>query len=743
MDSQYREQAHLLGKTEYLPDIRVPEGTLEGYVVQAPYAHARLLGYDIGEALCTKGVHAIVGADDIPGINQMGTVAADEPCLLPVGSSNGYMGQAVLLIAACSKEAALEARSKISWQWEEQTPILNVDLAMTKGSFVCPSKHLEKGDWQRAMQQAPHTLQGQMETGGQEHLYFETQSALAVKQGQNNYRVRASTQNPTDTQRIVAQILNVSNAQVDIEAGCIGGGFGGKQSQGAWTAAWAALLACVTDRPVRIVLDREEDMCLTGKRHAVTSSWKIGFSGEGNILAYKVVMKFDCGWCADVSEAVICHAMFHLDSAYYIPAICADAYGYKTNKTSSTAFRGFGVPQAVILIENAIDQIATYLKKDPASIRLRNYYGTSVRNTTFYNMKVNDNILRCTHRQICKESNYVQLQKQVARFNKNNKYVKQGVSLIPCKFGISFNEDFLNQAGALLNIYQDGTALIHHSGIEMGQGLNDKMRRVVHNQLGIPMENIRVEDTRTSVIPNTTSTAASTGADFNGGALADACHRLKQRLNPLALKLLHLSEGIPEWKENNVCCDNKSISFPEFVKYVYNNRESLSEKGYYSRDIISYDWNKMSGLPYWYFVMGMAVIHVQVSLLTGTYTMEEVWILHDCGISIDESIDRGQIQGAFIQGAGWCTMEKTVISSKGKLLTNDLDNYKIPGVYDIPLKFHCSLVKDNPEFHNIQNSRAVGEPPLLYSLGIWLALQKAVNKQLPFPATKESLLKAF
>lgn len=743
MDDQYRERTHLLGKTEYIPDMDVPSGTLIGHVVTAPYAHARLLAYSIENALQTEGVFAIVGAKDIPGINQMGIVEQDEPCLLPIGECNGYMGQAVLLIAAKTKEAALKAERKIEWQWEELPAVLTVEEAFEKKSFVCQNKHFVKGEWQKAMQEAPHTLQGTVEIGGQEHFYFETHSAFAQKQGQGNYYVRSSTQNPTDTQRIVAQILSISNAQVDIEAGCLGGGFGGKQSQGAWAAAWAALLAYMTDKPVRLILNREEDMHISGKRHGVLATWQIGFTTLGEILSYKANFLFDCGWCADVSEAVICHGLFHSDSAYYIPAVCIDIFGCKTNKTSSTAYRGFGVPQTVAVLENAIEQMGTYLKKDAATIRMKNYYGIKTRNTTFYNMKVNDNILRSTHRQICKDSNYYRLQKQVCKFNKEHEFIKQGVSLIPCKFGISFNEDFLNQAGALINIYKDGTLLIHHSGTEMGQGLNDKMRLVVHNELGVPVQNIRVNQTKTSVIPNTTSTAASTGADFNGGALADACQKFKKRIKPLVLSMMGLTKGELVWEDNLIKCGAHSIPFNELVINAYNKRHSLSEKGYYSRDIISYDFKQQQGRPYWYFVMGMAVVHVEVNLLTGVYTMKEVWILHDCGKSIDESIDRGQIHGAFIQGVGWCTMEKIITSTQGKLLTDNLDNYKLPGIYELPEKFHCSLIPNNPEHHNIQNSRAVGEPPLLYALGVWLALQKATEKALPFPAVRESLLKPF
>lgn len=743
MNPQYREISHLTGATRYIPDLDVPNGTLTGYVVTAPYAHARLNKLDISPAAAMPGVCAVLCAADIPGTNQLGCVnPTDEHCLLPVGETCGYRGQAVCLIAAHSKEQAQAAAKTIVWEWTVLTPILTLEEAMAQQSFLYEPQRLNKGD-QSAMSKAPLVAQGVVSLGGQEHFYFETQSAYAVMIGSHAMHVQSSTQNPTDTQRLIAQNLRWNASQVEVEAGYLGGGFGGKQAQGSWTACWASLLAYATKKPVSLVLSREEDMMMTGKRHAMEARWKIGFDEKGTILAYQVDASFDCGWCQDISLAVLCHCQFHLDSAYYLPSLTSTFYPCKTHKTSSTAFRGFGVPQAAAIIESAIESMAVRLGKDPAYIRLHNYYGIREKNTTHCNMKVKHNILRNVHHQMMQQSRYVELQKEVASFNKKHTYLKQGVGMVPIKFGIGFNESFLNQAGALLNVYADGTVLAHHAGTEMGQGLDDKMRLVIHRELGVPMEAIIISNTSTAVIPNTTSTAASTGTDYGGAALKDACDKIKKRLQPIACAMMDLPNGAVLWKDGMVLSASqpeKSISFKALAAHAYFICESLSEKGFFTHKNLGYDLITQQGQPYRYFVMGMSVAHIELNVLTGSFTIKDVWIIHDIGDHIDASIDMGQIMGAYMQGLGWCTMEKLITNKEGVLLTDSLDNYKIPGIYDLPERYHVTLYSGNPEPINIHNSRAIGEPPFLYALAVWFALQHAKGTSLPLPALKEDLL---
>lgn len=740
---QYREASHLSGTTDYIPDMDVSASSLKAYVITSPYARAKLVRCDLSRIKSAPGVQAVLTAEDIPGTNQMGIVASDEPCLMPTGTVCGYLGQAVCLIAARTLEMAKNAASLIEWEWEELDPVLTLKEAMDKKNFLFDPLILTRGNPAKAMQEAPFQAEGMLSTGGQEHVYFETQSAYAVPLCQGGLFIRSSTQNPTDNQRIVSQILSLPASMIEIEAGCLGGGFGGKQSQGSWTAAWASLLAWKTGKPVLMILDREQDMCLSGKRHPAEARWKVGFNKEGKILAYEVSMAFDCGWCEDVSSAVLHHCLFHADSAYFLPALSATMYACRTNKTSSTAFRGFGVPQAAAVIESAITAISRVLKKDPAVIRRKNYYGIKKNNTTPCNMTVEHNILRSAHSQVIKNSDYKKLRKETVEFNRKHAFTKRGLALVPVKFGISFNESFLNQAGALINVYKDGSVLLHHAGTEMGQGLHDKMRIVVHRELGVPLEHIRVYNTTTSVIPNTTSTAASTGTDFGGAALKDACDKLKKRLSPFALELMGLKKGTLCWNNNQITCTetDQFISFISLVNHAYMVCESLSEKGFYTRKNIGFDLKTMEGRPYWYYVMGTSVACVELDLLTGTHRIMDVWIVHDCGKTIDRGIDLGQIHGAFMQGTGWCTLEQLITDNKGRLLTDSLDNYKIPGIYDIPDNYHIALYQGNPEPLNIQNSRAIGEPPLIYGLSVWLALQDARGTSLPIPATKEMLIK--
>jgi xanthine dehydrogenase large subunit len=741
--SQYREAAHLSGQTRYIPDLDLYQGTLIGYAVTSPYACARLLHLDISRVLLSPGVEAVITAQDIPGPNTMAPIIDDEPCLLPVGGTCGYMGQVVCIIAADTRENAIKAVAEIAWEWDVMSPVLSVEESLEKEDFLFKPLQLKKGDPAEALKNAPFRERGSLEAGGQEHYYFEPQAAYAVPLHQGGLLIRSSTQNPTDNQRFASALLKMKASDIEVQTGCLGGGFGGKQSQATWTVAWSSLLAWKTNKPVIFILDRDQDFRITGKRHGFKATWNVGFDGQGKILAVDISMAYDCGWCNDVSLAVLHHCIFHVDGAYYLPNLNAILYPCRTNKPSNTAFRGFGVPQAISVIESIITQVAQILDKDPVTIRWKNYYGIKKNNLTPCNMLVKNNILRTVHRRIVQKSDYFKLRKEINIFNKSHYYLKRGLAMVTGKFGISFNESFLNQAGALINIYRDGSVLIHHPGTEMGQGLHDKMRTVVHRELGVSTTYIRVSDTSTSVIPNTTSTAASTGSDFGGAALKDACDKLKKRLHPIALDMMGLEKGKLVWENDAVSCKEagKSIPFPQLAFHSYLILESLSEKGFYKRENIGFNLDTMEGRPYWYYVMGSSVAHVELNLLTGKFRILDVWILHDCGEPIDKGIDLGQIHGAFIQGLGWCTLEKLITDPSGRLLTDSLNNYKIPGIYELPKRFHIELFEENPEPLNIHNSRAIGEPPLVYALSVWFALRDARGIILPIPATSEELIK--
>jgi len=741
--TQYREAAHLAGQTRYIPDLELYEGTLRGYAVSSPYAHARLLELDVRAALAFPGVAAVVTASDIPGPNTMAPIIEDEPCLLPVGGICGYLGHVVCLVAADTLENAKKAALLIQWKWEVLPPVLSVEESLEKKLFLFEPLHLIRGNTPETMEKVPFREKGSLQAGGQEHYYFEPHSAYAVPRHQGGFFIRASTQNPSDNQRFAASLLQLRASDIEVEAGCIGGGFGGKQAQANWSVAWSSLLAWKTNKPVLLILERDQDFRISGKRHPFKATWDVGFDHLGKILAIDLSVAFDCGWCTDVSYAVLHHSLFHIDGAYFIPNLNVVYYPCKTNKPSNTAFRGFGVPQAFSIIESIVTQIAGALGKDPAVVRWQNYYGIKKNNTTPCNMLVENNILRTAHRRMLEMSQYNDLRKQIKAFNRKNVSIRRGLALVPGKFGISFNESFLNQAGALINIYRDGSVLIHIPGTEMGQGLYDKSRTVVSRELGVSIENIRISDTSTAVIPNTTSTAASTGSDFAGSALKDACDKLKKRLHPIALEMMGLEKGKLEWKNNAITCKEvgKRVTFNELALNAYMSLESLSEKGFYKREGIGFELETMEGRPYWYYVMGCAVTMVELNLLTGEFRVPDVWILHDCGESIDQGIDLGQIHGAFIQGMGWCTLEKLITNEKGQQLTNSLNNYKIPGIYELPEHFHIHLFQGNPEPRNIHNSRAIGEPPLIYALSVWLALCDARGKMLSLPATLEELIK--
>jgi len=723
---------HVTGEAVYAGDIHLGEEMLIGRVVYSPHAHAEILDYDLSEALKVKGVWDILDYKRIPGQNELNPLAHDEPCLAE-GKVN-CIGQAVFLIAAENEQAAVEAEKKIRINYKPLPAILSIDEAIAKNNILAPKKIIETGDPESALNSSKHILEGTLRTGAQEHWYLETQAAVCVPGENREMIVLASSQNPTETHLVVAEVLGLQANEVVCEVKRMGGGFGGKETQGNHIAAWTALLAHHTRRPVKIVLFRDDDQKITGKRHRFQSTYKIGFDDDGLITSYIVDMNGDAGIARDLSLAILERALFHAENAYYIPNMRVTGTMWKTNLPSNTAFRGFGGPQGMAVIENVIDNIARYVKKDAAEIRFRNFYGLEDRNMTHYGQPVVSNRLYMIWDKLIKSSGYHERRKQINDFNAGHEFVKKGLALTPVKFGISFTTAFMNQAGALVLIYKDGTVLVNHGGTEMGQGLHTKIWQVAALEFGLPYHKIKVNATNTSKVPNTSPTAASSGTDLNGMAVKNAIDILKTRLERCAKKMLaELFGSEPEeliymegFVANHTNPDHK-IPFEKLAQQAHVDQISLSTTGYYRTPDIYFDREKGKGIPFHYFAYGLAVSEVLVDVLTGSVKLLRTDILHDVGDSINEGIDMGQVTGGFIQGVGWCTTEAVKWDNEGHLLNHSPDTYKIPSIGDMPEIFNVELLKDAPNPAVIKKSKAVGEPPLMLGFSVWLAIKDAIS----------------
>ncbi|HNV80472.1 MAG TPA: xanthine dehydrogenase molybdopterin binding subunit [Tenuifilaceae bacterium] len=724
---------HVTGEAVYVADMLPTGQTLRGRVVYSPHAHARIVSYDLSEALKVEGVHDILDCKRIPGDNQLSVVNLDELCL-----ADGVVhcvGQAMFLIAAETDEIAFEAEKLIRVEYELLDPILTIDEAMARGNRLEPPRRIEIGNVDDALKRCKHVLSGELKTGAQEHWYLETQAAVCVPGEDGEMTVYASSQSPTETQMVVAGVLGLPAHKVVCEVRRMGGGFGGKETQGNHVAAWAALLANATRKPVLLSLFRDDDQKITGKRHPFQSIYTIGFDDEGRIEAYMVDLHADVGIAADLSMAVLERAMFHAENAYYIPNVRITGHTWKTNLPSNTAFRGFGGPQGMAVIENAMDRVARYLKMDAAQVRFKNFYGIETRNETPYGQMVENNRLFTIWERIIASGNYFERRKEVENYNRSHTLYKRGLALTPVKFGISFTTSFLNQAGALVLIYRDGTVLVNHGGTEMGQGLHTKIRQIAALELGVPLEWVRINATNTSKVPNTSPTAASSGTDLNGMAVKNAVDKLKERLSPCAKMMLNevcgsQTEGDITFKDGQVFFTHEPthrVGFVELVKRAYIERISLHATGYYSTPGIQFDKDRGKGTPFHYFAFGMAIAEVEVDTLTGRSKTLRVDIVHDVGDSINPQIDMGQVTGAFIQGMGWCTTETIKRGSSGELLNHSPDTYKIPGIGDTPEIFNVELLPLAPNPKAIRKSKAVGEPPFMLSFAVWLAIKDAIS----------------
>ena len=731
---------------------------LHGHVVYSAHAHARITHIELEDARASAGIHAVLTWRDIPGHNQMGPVVHDEPCLAEHETT--CIGQAIVLIAGDSPEACFQAAKKIKIEYEPLEVITDLPTAIQKNALLGPARKIRRGKPDEYLQNATHRLNGSLFTGAQEHWYLETQTCLAVPGEGDEINLYSSTQHPSETQAIVSEVLGIAKHDVVVEVRRMGGGFGGKETQGNHTAAWAALLARSTGRSVKIRLFRDDDQIMTGKRHPFLSHYEVGFDDHGKITALKIELNADAGAATDLSFAILERAMLHSDNAYFIPHIEIIGNAWKTNLPSNTAFRGFGGPQGMAVIENIVDQIARSLQKDAAEVRQINFYGTNENQTTPYGQVIEQNRLPVIFEQLMNTSDYWERRRAIHLFNAENEFQKKGMALTPVKFGISFTTSFLNQAGALVHIYKDGSVLVNHGGTEMGQGLHTKIAQIAAKELGVPLTRIKVNATNTSKVPNTSATAASAGTDLNGMAVKNAIDQLKLRLmrvaadyfNERALEVRSSPDDIVF--EDDTVYDmrypKRLIKFDELMPITVMKQVSLSATGYYRTPGIFFDREKGEGRPFHYFAYGMCVTEVLVDTLTGEYSFLRTDILHDVGESINPAIDIGQIEGGYIQGLGWCTTEEIKHDAAGRLLTHSPDTYKIPGVQDIPKDFRVALLQNAPNANTIHSSKAVAEPPFMLGLSGWLAIKDAVSAvshhryepEFTLPATNEAVLTA-
>ena len=747
---------HVTGEALYIDDLSSSPSLLVGRVVSSPHAHARIASYDLTKAMKAPGVVAVLCAKDIPGHNQMGPVVKDEPCL--ASGEVSFVGQAVFLIAAKTDAQCRAAEKLIDVSYEPLHPILTIDEAVASNNLLGPARTMQRGDADTALRSVAHVIKGELRTGAAEHWYLESQASLSVPGEGDEMAVYCGSQHPSETQTLVAEVLGVRKKDVVVEVRRIGGAFGGKETQGNHVACWSALLAHATGCPVKVRLFRDDDMIMTGKRHRFLTRYEAGFDNEGILQAVKIELNSDAGAATDLSFAIMERAMFHCDNAYFVPHMHVVARVWKTNLPSNTAFRGFGGPQGMAAMESIIDRVARFLHKDTSEIRHKNFYGLNSNNTTHYGQTVEENRLPRLFDELMESSEYYSRRVTVQAYNAANEFTKKGLALTPVKFGISFTTTFLNQAGALVSIYNDGTVLVNHGGIEMGQGLHTKMQQIAAAELGISIDRVRVNATNTSKVPNTSATAASSGTDMNGAAVKNAIETLKLRIAECVAGMFN--EKNPSLKtskddirfESDVIFDSKhserKIDFAEAMAQMVLRQVSLSSTGYFRTPGIGWDREKGVGTPFRYFAFGMAVSEVLVDTLTGATTLLRTDILHDAGDSINPAIDIGQIEGGYVQGVGWCTTEEIKWDDAGNLMTHSPDTYKIPTARDIPADFRVKLLENATNPNAIHGSKTVAEPPLMLGLSTWLAIKDAVSAvanhqiepEFSLPSTNEVIL---
>jgi len=739
---------HVQGLASYIDDLPLTEGTLHAAALLSNAASGRILSLDLSAVLASPGVQAVITADDIPGDKLLATFVHDEPVF--ASERVDHIGQVLGLVLANSHTQARAAAHRAILKVQTEPPLLDARQSQLQQATVLPHVHVSRGHSQAQMEAATHHLHGQLEIGGQEHYYLETQIAYAIPQDNGEWLIHSSTQHPGEVQHWVAHALDLPMHAVRVVCRRMGGGFGGKETQAGHLAVWAALAAKKTGRPVKMRLSREDDFLVTGKRHPFSHDFKAGFDDNGLLLALQSTQWAHCGFSADLSGPVADRAVFHTDNAYFLSDVDIVSHRSKLNTQSHTAFRGFGGPQGMMLIETVMGDMARRLQLDPLDVRLRNLYGQAPRNTTPYGMTVEDNILPELMTQLANDCNYRQRRTEIAQWNASHAVIKKGLALTPVKFGISFTATQFNQAGALVSVFTDGSVRINHGGTEMGQGLHTKVCAIVADVLGIPNAQVRISSSDTDKIANASATAASSGTDLNGRAAERAALQVKQNISLCIAKADDCQPEEVVFQQGLVHTTAKPRTFVEAVQFAYSQRVQLWSDGFYATPKIHYDRHTLTGRPFFYFAYGAACSEVAIDTLTGEHKLLRVDILHDVGKSLNPAIDIGQIEGGFVQGLGWLTTEELVWASDGKLLTRGASTYKIPTAADIPEHFNIKLWHEANREDTIGGSKAVGEPPFMLAMSVYEALRDAVGQtlgghtpiQLNTPVTPERVLMA-
>lgn len=754
--SRPHESAHLhvAGAAPYVDDLPELAGTLHAALGLSPVANGTLKALDLAAIRALPGVVSVLMAADIPGTNDCGSIVHDDPIF--ADGELRYLGQPVFAVIATTRDAARRAaaKAKAVMTVEAQPPVLTPQQAHAKQQYVVPPMHLvrssREGGAAAAIAAAPHRLKGSFEVGGQEQFYLEGQISYAIPRENDGLLVHCSTQHPSEMQHLVAHALNLHAHHVQVECRRMGGGFGGKESQSALFACVAAVAAKKLGRPVKLRLDRDDDFLITGRRHCFWYEYEVGYDDDGRVLGAEVTMVSRAGHSADLSGPVMTRALCHFDNAYWLPDVAMHGYSGRTNTQSNTAFRGFGGPQGAIAIENILDTVARTLGKDPLDVRRANFYAKEGQSTP-YGQPVVDNVIHELVAELERTSDYRARRREIAAFNATSPVLRRGLALTPVKFGISFNVKHFNQAGALVHVYNDGSILVNHGGTEMGQGLNTKVAQVVAHELGVSFETVRVTATDTHKVANTSATAASTGSDLNGKAAQDAARQIRERLAACAAAKHGGDAKDVRFAHDKVQVNGRTLPFSVVVAEAYQERVQLWSDGFYATPGLSWDRERLQGRPFYYFAYGAAVSEVVVDTLTGEWKLLRADVLHDVGRSLNPAVDIGQVEGAFIQGMGWLTMEELVWHPQtGLLTTHAPSTYKIPTANDCPAEFHVRLFENTNVEDSIHRSKAVGEPPLLLPFSVFYAIRDAVSSvgghridpPLNAPATSESILRA-
>jgi xanthine dehydrogenase large subunit len=766
---------HVSGKANYVDDIPEVEGTLYAGLGLAEIAHGKIINMDLSAVWQAEGVVSVLTGIELLH-NNCGPVVADEPIIAT--DTVSFFGQVIFVVVAKTYQQAQQASRLAKVTYEALEPILTIEQAIARQSWILPPVQITAGDANAKLAVAPYRLQGMAQVGGQEHFYLEGQICYAYPKEEDMLQVLCSTQHPTEMQLLISEAVGYGMHQVSVEVRRMGGGFGGKESQSAQWACITAILSVKLKRPVKLRLDRDTDMIVTGKRHGFAYQWDVGFDEQGMILGLYIQLASNCGSSTDLSGPVNDRAICHVDNGYYLDAVTIDSLRCKTNTVSNTAFRGFGGPQGMFPIEYIMDDIGYALDIDPLIIRQRNFYTAmseqagidfsaenideiAPRSKTPYGTYVKDNILPDLVSKLAEHCDYFTRRETIKSFNEQSPIIKKGLALTPVKFGISFNATLFNQAGALVHIYTDGTILVNHGGTEMGQGLYSKIRQIVAHEFSLDLSKIRLSATDTAKVPNTSATAASSGTDLNGKAAQAACINIRNRLKTFAAELANTKPNQVQFKDGYIYASGQSWQFAEFIKLAYQARIQLWDSGFYKTPDIHWNPVLRYGRPFFYFAYGAAASEVAIDTLTGESKVLRVDILHDVGNSINPAIDIGQIEGGFIQGMGWLTSEELYWVPEGRkqghLFTHAPSTYKIPTATDMPKIFNVNLYGNQNLENTIHRSKAVGEPPFMLALSVFSALREAVSANIttpilqngikvkPFlsaPATPEAILQA-